>query len=979
MKNARKLFAVCLFLFGVLLLCSCGCEHAWQTATCTTPTTCTLCGETAGEPLGHQQTESVVQQATCGENGLKTLTCSICHNIQAEAILATGNHAYEQTAHEDATCQKDGKTVSTCTVCGDVYEKVLPATGVHAYNESLQKKATCIEEGTKRFTCRMCGEFYEEAIPLSTEHTISERVIAQPSCKEEGKKTCACTLCGYSYDEVIPRLSTHSYSSTITRTATCSLSGIVKYTCSVCGDSYTDNYALPTYSGERIYAMYGKSIGEVLTYNANGSPLAQGTCFVYEEDGRLLTNYHVIKGAASAKVRLNGVPYQVTKILAYDVDTDLAVLKIDAIGLTPLPLCRQYHGAGKNVFAFGTSHALLSSFARGKITESRHEIDGVCYVKHDTVLAGGDSGGPLFNEYGEVIGINTMTTRGTGTPSYALAIAELDSLSFGRSYDFADLPHANTPSDPTPTPTPTPTPDPNYQPKNGYGILVNYMMQQGQGSQVRVKQFVNYTDETGTMKFTVLYHPDTGVIDLILSFTMKDTGYNVTVALHIDNNGDGMYKWEYSDTEEAYMYGFLSPDTYTVDTLLQHTVTTVTDRDMLMYYRQFASLLISEVCNGINETFAFLGIDARDFGFQYFPPVASDDPVVPGNPGNPGNSGNSGNNENNTGSLGQVNNGVLEEVSPETMQVPENMKFLGTGNATEEKNADNITATVVLYTLDGDVVNWKTENDLIYVITKGNNRLVVINSENMTPIYNVPLAGVPAEINFEGDKIYISLPDLCKIDVFSKSDCTKLSSLHFEHEVASFCFDGDYIFYSELDQHCKVFRKNLSTGETKEVRTENRYSFIFPKIYLNKEDRILYIGESGNTGSALYYFDADTLALKSVFEKNDYGIMNHTREIFHIGDEIFWGNYRLSDTNARELIGRYGTADYGSMTFASDELVSTYEGLFLTDTYECVIDYYDADFDFEYILVSESYNVFFRARSGDKNIIIGINFDLQGI
>ena len=313
------------------------------------------------------------------------------------------------------------------------------------------------------------------------------------------------------------------------------------------------------------------------------------------------------------------------------------------------------------------------------------------------------------------------------------------------------------------------------------------------------------------------------------------------------------------------------------------------------------------------------------------------------------------------------------------MQVPENMKFLGTGNATEEKNADNITATVVLYTLDGDVVNWKTENDLIYVITKGNNRLVVINSENMTPIYNVPLAGVPAEINFEGDKIYISLPDLCKIDVFSKSDCTKLSSLHFEHEVASFCFDGDYIFYSEMDQHCKVFRKNLSTGETKEVRTENRYSFIFPKIYLNKEDRTLYIGESGSTGSDLYYFDADTLALKSVFEKNDYGIMNHTREIFHVGDEIFWGNYRLSDTNAKELIGRYGTADYGSMTFASDELVSTYEGLFLTDTYECVIDYYDADFDFEYILVSESYNVFFRARSGDKNIIIGINFDLQGI
>ena len=50
---------------------------------------------------------------------------------------------------------------------------------------------------------------------------------------------------------------------------------------------------------------------------------------------------------------------------------------------------------------------------------------------------------------------------------------------------------------------------------------------------------------------------------------------------------------------------------------------------------------------------------------------------------------------------------------------------------------------------------------------------------------------------------------------------------------------------------------------------------------------------------------------------------------------------------------------------------------FLTDTCECIIDYYEADFDFDYILVSESYNVFFRQRIFDRNIIIGVNFGLQ--
>ena len=343
------------------------------------------------------------------------------------------------------------------------------------------------------------------------------------------------------------------------------------------------------------------------------------------------------------------------------------------------------------------------------------------------------------------------------------------------------------------------------------------------------------------------------------------------------------------------------------------------------------------------------------------------------------NNSNNNNNNNNSTTIEQIDNGVLKDVSPETMNVPENMKFLGTVNATEENNAATMNATVVIYSLDGDVVNWKTENDLVYVITKGNNRLVVIDSENLTPIYNVPLAGVPAEMNFVDDKIYISLPDLCRIDVFSKSDCVKVSSIYFDHEVTSFCLDGDYIYYSEKDQHCKVFKKNLSTGELKTVQAGNQYFFYAPKVYLNKEDQILYIGESGSTGSAIYYFDAVTLELKSVFKKNDYGIMNHTREIFHYGDEIFWGSYRLSDTNAREVIGKYGTANYGSVTFVSDEMVSTYEGLFLTDTYECVIDYFDAGFDFEYMLVSESYNIFFRQRIFDKNIIIGVNFELQEI
>ena len=325
-----------------------------------------------------------------------------------------------------------------------------------------------------------------------------------------------------------------------------------------------------------------------------------------------------------------------------------------------------------------------------------------------------------------------------------------------------------------------------------------------------------------------------------------------------------------------------------------------------------------------------------------------------------------------------IDNGVLKSASTEQMVVPENMQLLSYNSAREENIGQSIRTTVGIYELDGAVVNWITENDYIYAITQGNNRLVVINSKKMMAVANIPLAGKPAEINIYGNKIYISLPDLCKIDVFSKSSYSKVSSLYFEHEVSSFCIDGNYVYYAEHDQWCDVFRKNIVTNELVPIYPDSGWSFYQPKLYLNKEDNILYIGETAYTGCGLYYFDATTLELKCKFEKNDYGIFNHTKSIFHIGDEIFWGNYRLSDTNAKEIIGRYGVAQYGSVNFASNAVVSTYEGLFLTDTYECIINYFDDDFDYEYILVTDSYNVFFRDRDYfERNIIIGVNFGVQ--
>ena len=326
---------------------------------------------------------------------------------------------------------------------------------------------------------------------------------------------------------------------------------------------------------------------------------------------------------------------------------------------------------------------------------------------------------------------------------------------------------------------------------------------------------------------------------------------------------------------------------------------------------------------------------------------------------------------------GDVDNGILQSVTFQKMNVPENMELSGKNGAAEDNNSKNKKVTVVMYQLDGEVAGWVVENNLLYVITAGNNRLVVIDEKTMKPLANVPLSGKPAEIDIADDGIYVSLPELCRIDVFSKSELSKISSLTFEHQISSFCVDGNTVYYSEHDQHCKVYRKNMTTGELADITAGKVTMFYMPKLYLNKQDNILYIGESGSSGSALYYFDATTLELKSVFEKDNYGITNHTRDIFHVGDNIFWGNYRLSDTDANNVIGKYGEASYGSVNFASKDLVATFEGIFLTDSYECIVNFLKAQFKYEYVLASDSYNYFFRSRYTDKNIILGVNFSMQ--
>ena len=138
---------------------------------------------------------------------------------------------------------------------------------------------------------------------------------------------------------------------------------------------------------------------------------SSGSGFIISQDGYIVTNYHVVKGATSVKVTLyNGDTYDAT-VIGGDSDYDVAVIKIDATGLSPVTLGNSADvNVGDTVLAIGNPLGELTfSMSQGIVSccDRAINVDGTPFnmIQVDASINPGNSGGPLVNLYGEVVGI----------------------------------------------------------------------------------------------------------------------------------------------------------------------------------------------------------------------------------------------------------------------------------------------------------------------------------------------------------------------------------------------------------------------------------------------------------------------------------------------------------------------------------------------------------------------------------------------
>ena len=170
-----------------------------------------------------------------------------------------------------------------------------------------------------------------------------------------------------------------------------------------------------TFTSKEIFDLINPGTVEVKSYRLNGHYYSMGSGFFISEDGLLITNYHVIKNGREFKVFLSdGTEYTVSKVVSYDIEKDIAVLQVDTKGnkVAYLEIATELPAVGDAVYAIGSSLGLTGTFSSGIVSyvnRTIKDVPGVSFIQTTTPISSGNSGGPLVDEHGYVVGINSMS------------------------------------------------------------------------------------------------------------------------------------------------------------------------------------------------------------------------------------------------------------------------------------------------------------------------------------------------------------------------------------------------------------------------------------------------------------------------------------------------------------------------------------------------------------------------------------------
>ncbi len=174
---------------------------------------------------------------------------------------------------------------------------------------------------------------------------------------------------------------------------------------------------------DKIFKENNRAVVVIVTFDEKDNPISQGSGFIVRADGAIVTNYHVISNAVDIKVKAGDKVLDVEGLIYTDKENDLVILKAKGEKLQTVRLGDiAKANIGEKIYVISSPEGLENTISDGILSGIREITSDKKMLQITAPISPGSSGGPVFNNNGEVIGIATFLIEGAQNLNFAIPV-----------------------------------------------------------------------------------------------------------------------------------------------------------------------------------------------------------------------------------------------------------------------------------------------------------------------------------------------------------------------------------------------------------------------------------------------------------------------------------------------------------------------------------------------------------------------------
>lgn len=242
--------------------------------------------------------------------------------------------------------------------------------------------------------------------------------------------------------------------------------------------------------------------------------------------------------------------------------------------------------------------------------------------------------------------------------------------------------------------------------------------------------------------------------------------------------------------------------------------------------------------------------------------------------------------------------------------------------------------------LNQEVHDWVVDesNQRIFALSEGSNELLTIDTNTMTILERRVIGAIPTDIELINNQLYIALSGATKIAVVGTELNAPIQYILTKQNPFEIETDGANLYYLQEDQFSDIYCIDLNTKVERVIEPSStpEYDYYEASINLDSKNKLLYVGESGSSGSHLYAINlVDGSKIQSTDFNGGYGFPYPGRNVLMDDNYLYYAGYRLNKSNIADESGKYFDQPETFVSLVGNYIFST-KGIYQKDTMQIV-------------------------------------------